>query len=140
MSLQEPYTSSIFQNTNPHHITNNTKQHIIPPEGNTVHKLKEPCFKDKNMRKHCVIHQNYTNHCPYIHPCFKVISLTIVYIHNKIVWFTRRKQTRFIVTLYGSCTQNPTPRTIYLNRNLGPHQHHQILKVYQQVRINYPDE
>ena len=140
MGLQEPYTSSIFQNTNPHHNTNNTKQQIIPPEGNTVNKLKEPYFKDKNVRKHCVIHQNYTNHCPYIHPCFQVTSLTIIYIHQKIGWYKRRKKIRFVVKLYGYCTQTPTPRTISLNKNPGPHRHHKILKIYQQVRIYYLDE
>ena len=108
-----------------------TKHHIIPPEVNTVNKLKEPYFKDKNMGKHSVIHQNYTNPCPYIHPCFNVISLTIVYIYNKIGWFKIRKQIRFIVTLYGSCTHTTTPGTISIHRNLGPHRHHKILKIHQ---------
>ena len=140
MGLQEPYTSSIFQNKNPHHNTKITKQHIIPPEGNTINKLKEPYFKDKKMEKYSVIHHNYTYPCSYIHPCFQVRSLTFIYI-NLYYWLvTIRKQIRFIMTLYGSCTHTPTPRTLSLNINLGPHRHHKILKIYQQVRINDLDE
>ena len=68
---RNPIYSPFFQNNNPHHNINNTQHHITPPEVNTVNKLKEPHFKDKNMGKNSIIHQNHSHPCPYIHPFFR---------------------------------------------------------------------
>ena len=40
--LRNPIYPQYVQNNNPHHNTNNKQQHIVPPEFNTVNKLKEP--------------------------------------------------------------------------------------------------
>ena len=45
--FRNPIHPQFFQNKNPHHNTNNTQQKIIPPEVNTVNKLKEPYFNTK---------------------------------------------------------------------------------------------
>ena len=128
---RNPIYPQFVQNKNPHHNTNNTQHQIIPPGGNTINEPKYQYFKDKKMGKHSVIHHNYSYPCPYIHPCFQVMSIPSYTSIYNIGWFTWRKQIRFVVTLYGYFIQNPTPRTISLKWNIGPHRHHKILKIYE---------
>ena len=48
------------------------------------------------------------------------------YILNRIRWFTGRGENRVIVTLDVACPQTPSPVTLPLKRDPGPHWHHNI--------------
>ena len=110
--------------TNPYQQSNNFPDYIIPLEGNPINKLKEPHFQVKCLSKYSMLHWNHIHICPYIHPCFQVISLTVINILHRIGWFTRRNQNWVIVTTSGACPQTPYPTTLPLNRDPGPYRHH----------------
>ena len=114
--------------TNPHQKRNNTPHHIIPLEINPSNKLKEPHRQVKCLSECSILHRNHIHPCLYIHPCFQVISMTIIEILHTISWFTRRNRNWVIVTLYGACHQNTSPITIPLEQDPGPHWYNKIVK------------
>ena len=93
-------------------------------------KLKEPHHQVKCLRKCSILHWNHIHPHPYIHPCFGVISLTIIEILHRIGWFMRRNQNWVIVTLAGAFPRILYPTTIPIKRDPGPHRHHKIVKIY----------
>ena len=76
-------------------------------------------------RKNHIIKLNIWPDVPYSNGTTSILvkSLTVIEILHRIRWFTRRNQNCVPVTLYGSCPQTPTPRTILIKQELGPHRH-----------------
>ena len=114
----------VHTKTNWYQQSNTSPNYIIPIEGNPSNKLKGRHFQVKCLSKCSILHWNHFHARPYIHPCFQVISLTVINILHRIGWFTRRSQNWVIVTLAGACPQTPSPTTLLLKRDPGPHRHH----------------
>ena len=96
---------------------------------NPINKLKEPHHQVKFMIECSIIHWNQIRTCPYIKPCFQIISMTVIDILHRIVWFMRRNQNWVIMTLDGACPHITYPITLPLKLNPGPHRHHKIVKI-----------
>ena len=117
-------------NTNLYQQRNTTSNNILPLEVNPSKKLKESHFQVKCPSKCSILHWNYIHLCLYFHPCFQVISLTVIDILLRSRWFARRIQKWVIVTLAGACPQTPSPTTLPLNQDPGPHRNYKIVNIY----------
>ena len=83
--------------------------HIILPEGNPSNKLKYPHCQVKCLSECSILHWNQLHHRPYIHPFFKVISMTIMDVLHSIRWFTRKNQNWVTVIMAGYFPKIPYP-------------------------------
>ena len=119
--LKNSINSQFVTNTNPYQRSNTMPDHIILLEGNPSNKMKEPHHQVKCLSKCSILHWNHIHPRPYIHPCFQVISLTVIKILHRIGWFTKRNKNWVIVKLAGSFPQTPSPKTRPLKRNPWPH-------------------
>ena len=121
--------SQFVPKTNPYQQSKTIPDYIIPLEICHINKLKETNCQVKCLSKCSIPHWKYIRPCPYIHPCFQVISLTVINILHVIGWFTRRNQNWFIMALAGDCPQTPSPITLTIKRDSGPYQYHKTVKI-----------
>ena len=93
-------------------------------------KLKLLHFQVKWLVKYSILRWNHIYSRLNIHNFFQSISMTATEIHNSIRWFMRRNLNGVTLTLAGVSPQIPTPRTLHIKRDTGPHRRGEILKIW----------